>query len=51
MRLAGAIFDLDGTLADTLPACYGVGAQRDRGRAGAAFEAWLVAAVGGTMRA
>ena len=22
MRLAGAIFDLDGTLADTLPACY-----------------------------
>ena len=22
MRLAGAIFDLDGTLADTLPACF-----------------------------
>ena len=31
VRLAGAIFDLDGTLADTLPACYARLSRRLRG--------------------
>ena len=37
MRLAGAIFDLDGTLADTLPACYAAFRAACEGLGGPAY--------------
>ena len=37
MRLAGAIFDLDGTLADTLPACYAAFRAACEGAGGPAY--------------